>query len=214
MVDGDGDGTARSRWSGRTRIIVTLMSVFVAASAAAVAVPMVRGAVGPSGTTSPVGVSAAPAPSHNAVAVICVRLRDDDYCDRYSRDVIRRLPLSEAQRADAESVRRRLIDVLPRGRDGTPSCDAPQTVGPDGVRPEIVCAVDLVPPGADEVRRALTAAGYTQAVVRQARADDPAPIGSVLVAVAVGPACILVHIHRASTQGVVGGRLPDGRCLA
>ncbi|GAA2470369.1 hypothetical protein [Winogradskya humida] len=51
-------------------------------------------------------------------------------------------------------------------------------------------------------------------MARPAHAGDTAPIGSLLIAIGAGKAC-LIRILQADTQtGYFGGRLPDGTCLA
>jgi hypothetical protein len=45
-----------------------------------------------------------------------------------------------------------------------------------------------------------------------ARADDPAPRGSILIVLPVGAACVVIH-HDGDPQRTIGGRLPDGRCF-
>jgi hypothetical protein len=74
-------------------------------------------------------------------------------------------------------------------------------------------AMIVSPPSSSEVRQALTGAGYRDALVRVARPDDPAPRGSVLVAVPAGAACVVIH-HNGYPHRTVAGRLPDGSCLS
>ncbi|WP_372433672.1 DUF6993 domain-containing protein [Micromonospora coerulea] len=81
-------------------------------------------------------------------------------------------------------------------------------------RPDEPCSLTYTPPTADQVRRALVEAGYRDVVVRTAKMGDPAPLASVLIAVPVGPSCVVVHIRQDSTAASsISGNLPDGRCL-
>jgi hypothetical protein len=63
----------------------------------------------------------------------------------------------------------------------------------------------------------LEQAGFVNSTVRIARADDPAPRGSLLYAVPLGnDSCIVGHILElpgGSGGGIIGGVLPDGMCL-
>jgi hypothetical protein len=65
-------------------------------------------------------------------------------------------------------------------------------------------------------RRSLAAAGFDDVTVRMARPDDPAPAGSVIYAVAVGPACVLLDQTEPGPPGdeQIVGKRPDGNCLA
>ena len=75
------------------------------------------------------------------------------------------------------------------------------------------CSVEILPPSVRQVRTALGKAGHRTAVIRTARSDDPAPVGSVLVAVPTGRECILLFAEGGASRSWVAGRLPGGRCL-
>ncbi|RKR87586.1 hypothetical protein BDK92_1866 [Micromonospora pisi] len=200
----------RVPWWTPARTAVALCALFLLVSVGALVVPMARAGWAPERTVLrveasamavPAATSSASAPS--AVAFVCVRT-DDDYCARYVAELARRRPLTGAQRAEAEAARERVLAALPPGAAEPVSCVTPN--GP--------CAVRRSPPTLDEVRHALATAGHPDAVVRLAGATDPAPVGSVLLAAPVGPACVLAHVDGTGGQSVVSGRLPDGRCLA
>lgn len=136
--------------------------------------------------------SAAPADQAGSrpVGVVCIPdTLDRGYCSRYVKDVARRTPITGSPSALSSA---KAIDVAMLG-----------------VRPS---------PGqayVDAVRGALAA--YPGAVVRAARPDDPAPVGTVIFAVPVGADCVLGFL-RAGSNGVgvgpgVVGHLPDGTCL-
>lgn len=65
------------------------------------------------------------------------------------------------------------------------------------------------------VQRALTRAGYTDAVVRLGRAEDPTVPGALIWAVRVGDVCVLGDIVGPERRWHewYAGLLPDGRCL-
>jgi hypothetical protein len=81
-------------------------------------------------------------------------------------------------------------------------------------QPDGTCSAAMLPPTVDQARRALSAAGLTQLAIRTARAHDPAPAGSLLIAVPAGRACVLVFHAGSDMQSAVAGRLPDGTCLS
>jgi hypothetical protein len=173
-----------------------LTTMFVLAGLAALAVPLARAAVHtPEAAASPTAPPAA--------AVACARASHDDYCGRYAADLRRRLPLTDVERTTAEVIRDRVIAVLPRGEPSQHSCS----------RSAEPCSSTYSPPTVDHVRQALVQAGYRDPVVRRARADDPAPVGSVLIAIPVGFACVLVHIDGNSAPATVRGQLANGRCV-
>lgn len=195
-----------------------LVSVFVVASLTALVVPVVRGAGRPPQQVSGLMAVAtrastpAPLPLRDSIVTLCMRIpADEDYCDRYGMDFAQRARITQAQRAEADEVHRQLTSALPRVEPGKPTCIAVRATDRAVQNPP--CVIAFVPPSAEQVRRAVIAAGYKDAVVRTARSDDPAPAGSVLVAVEVGPACVLAYTHRITSQGTVAGRLPSGRCL-
>lgn len=69
---------------------------------------------------------------------------------------------------------------------------------------------------AEEVRRRLVDAGYRNVVARPARGDDPAAVGGIVHALAIGPACVMgfqLGWERVDAEYLMGTR-PDGTCLA
>ncbi|MEV4535234.1 hypothetical protein AB0J82_15525 [Asanoa sp. NPDC049518] len=66
-----------------------------------------------------------------------------------------------------------------------------------------------------DVRAALTAAGFPDAVARPARADDPAPPGTIVYAVPAGAACVLGYYDPStgSQRLQIQGSLYQGHCL-
>jgi hypothetical protein len=189
-------------------LTAALTAVFVVAGLAALAVPLARAALhSPAAASSETATSptAPPRPRY----VICAQ----DDCDRIT-DSLRRLPLSQAEQTAAEATLHRVTADLPHGEIQS-SCGPPSQ--PISDRRESTrtgrCSSTYSPPTIDEVRRALIQAGYRDVVVRQARADDLAPPGTVLIAVPVGPACVLAYTDGHSTPADVRGRLPNGRCV-
>jgi hypothetical protein len=77
-----------------------------------------------------------------------------------------------------------------------------------------VCWVEILPPSGGQVRAALEKAGYPAAVVRTVRPDDPAPAGSLFVAVPAGAECVLLFDDGDNPQSWTAGQLPGGTCLA
>jgi hypothetical protein len=82
-----------------------------------------------------------------------------------------------------------------------PPWDVPAFLAPGTVQPEAL-------------RAALLAAGLPDSAARPARRLDPAPAGSLLYAVDVGPACVLGYDLSGGGDRWVVGRLPDGHCLS
>jgi hypothetical protein len=185
-------------------LTAALTAVFVLAGLAALGVPLARATLHPP-ETAPSETAAPPRPQY----VVCV----DGNCARIT-DSLRRLPLSQAEQTAAEATLHRVTEVLPQGELQS-SCGPPSQ--PISDRRESTrtgrCSSTYSPPTIDQVRRALIQAGYQDVVVRQARADDLAPPGTVLIAVPVGPACVLAYTDGHSTPTDVRGRLPNGRCL-
>ncbi|HWS35272.1 MAG TPA: hypothetical protein VN408_21360 [Actinoplanes sp.] len=68
-----------------------------------------------------------------------------------------------------------------------------------------------------KVRQALTRAGYTGAVVRLGRDEDPTARGALIWAVRVGDVCVITDVTPPPVErwhSWHAGLLPDGRCLA
>ena len=199
MSEGDQGLLARGERGPRltpTRTAAVLAALFVMASVAALMVPIVRAA----SSSPPEGGPASP----TGFLVACMQVTGDDYCQRYAEDLGRRVPLSEAQRIKAEAVRQQVIAALPGSDAGALFCHAPDQR----------CSFTYTPPTADQVRSALIEAGFRDVVVRTAGANDPAPLGGVLIAVPVGSACVVVIRQSSTDTSNVSGQLPDGRCLA
>ena len=97
----------------------------------------------------------------------------------------------------------RIEAAFPPDRDG--SCEYDET--------EEFCSMEILAPTTTQVRLALRRAGIAAAVLRTARADDPAPVGSVLLAVPAGPACLLAYDDGDGLQQSTAGQLPEGTCL-
>ncbi|WP_203791208.1 hypothetical protein [Paractinoplanes rishiriensis] len=66
-----------------------------------------------------------------------------------------------------------------------------------------------------ESRDALTKLGYTEAVIRLARPDDPAAEGTLIAGVRIGEACVLSSSTRQFGGSTLwlAGLLPGGHCL-
>ncbi|MBE1489486.1 hypothetical protein [Plantactinospora soyae] len=186
------------------RIWLPVAVLFLLASAAAVAVPLVRGG----------GSAGAPDPRPTAAVerFACAQVASsvDDYCRRIAADLGRRAPLADGDRAAARPLQQALMEGFVRelGADcpgPTEPCLLPQATPPEAVR--------ATPPEA--VRRALVAAGFVDPVVRAARITDPAPSGAVLYAARAGYACLVGHVQpEIAAPPRVVGRLPDGACLS
>jgi hypothetical protein len=206
---------------GPARVVAGLVIVFVGAMVAAVAVPLLQGTGQSSPTALPPGSApppSAPQPSASTgelrFGIVCTMSTDDNYCPRLTDTILRRTSLTPAQYAAAEKVSEQVMDALPPGVEQEPICDPmPGSTPQDGGTLDEVCSVDVLPPPVPTVRRALAAVGHPDAIVRVARAGDPAPIGRLLVVVPDGPACVLVIDQGTDRNSTVGGRLPNGRCL-
>jgi hypothetical protein len=189
------------------RLAAALTAVFVLAGLAALVVPLARAARHPPETLS----SETAATPRRQYVVICAR----DDCDRIT-DSLRRLPLSEAEQTAAAAALHRVTEVLPHGKLRS-SCGPPSQPILDLDRRESTrtgrCSSTYSPPTIDQVRRAFVEAGYRDVVVRQARAHDLAPPGTVMIAVPVGAACVVAYTDGHSTPADVRGRLPNGRCV-
>ncbi|GAA2590449.1 hypothetical protein GCM10010435_81380 [Winogradskya consettensis] len=126
-----------------------------------------------------------------------------DTCMQMASELARRAPLTEADSLAGQTAIARIDQALAAATPSSPSC-APDDDG---------CLVAPTAPAAEQARKALSDAGFDDVAARTARAGDPAPEGSFLAAVGVGPACVLLYQQNASQSGTVMGRLPDGTCL-
>ncbi|WP_426509624.1 hypothetical protein ACPPVO_02200 [Dactylosporangium sp. McL0621] len=157
---------------------------------------------------------------------------DQGYCDRYVADVARRGDLTQEQRdrldADMRKAERAVqtplscADVLGQAPSGRfAECEGlPVPVRSDrGVRNRALStgdpAADL-PSFVEAIRVSLERAGYPGGTVRAARADDPAPRGTIMFGVPIAEACFVGYEAVPSGGGGYGlqGKLPDGRCLS
>ena len=198
------DGTP-SRW-GPARLAVLLLTVFVVAAAAALAIPFLRATADP----APVAATTVAAPTPTAAqsappgdGFLCVESATEPHCDRYVADLTRRAPLDEAGQRTARAASERMDGVMPPGREGP--CEFDEELE--------ICSVEILPPLPGQVRQALDKAGYRTAVIRTARIGDPAPVGSLLIAVPVGRGCVLSFDDGDGAQSWTAGQLPDGSCL-
>jgi len=177
------------------RIGLPIAVLFVVASAAAVAVPLVRASR-----------SASEPDERTAAAVeqfVCAQVASsiDDYCDRIAGDLGRRMPVTDDDRVAAQPRRQALLDGFVR------------ELGADCPGPLEPCRLPATTPEA--VRQALVAAGFNDPVVRPARYTDPAPAGAILYAVRVGRACLLGHVRsETAAPPLIVGRLPHDACLS
>lgn len=168
-------------------------ALFAIASAAAVIVPLVRGAAsaGEPETTA-----------EDRQLYACVHDSRDEYCDRISADMAERAPVSPGDWRAAQPLRADLMDTLTND------------VGLDCRWPRGACRGDDSPPTPEAVRRAIVDAGFLNPVVRYARVTDPAPRGAIMFAVPVVGACLVGYYASPPPSTVlVVGQLRDGtRC--
>ncbi|RZU48479.1 hypothetical protein EV385_0195 [Krasilnikovia cinnamomea] len=199
------------------RIWLVMFLAFLAACASAAGVPWLISMRSPS---APVENSVTAdgtrtnAQDHGSAserrAVVCAAppagRMDNGHCARISADLIRRTGLTPRQQQVAAQLAPAVDRAASSSRESRTECDSATAVCR-----RVASAAEV-----GEVRRSLAAAGFTDAVVRTARPDDPAPAGAVVYAVGSGPACVLGYLSPNST-GVgstqIGGRLPDGTCL-
>ena len=152
------------------------------------------------GSTAP-AVAALP----EGQAVACAESVDKPHCGRYIADLDRRVPVQAIRGREADNLRERIDSLMPPGREGP--CEYIDESGD-------TCSMELLPPTAGQVRAALDKAGYPTAVIRTARPDDPAPAGSLLLAVPTSTECVLLFDGGDNSQSWTAGQLPDGTCLA
>jgi hypothetical protein len=138
----------------------------------------------------------------------------EDYCDRYVRDLSRRGELTQAQRDALAPDQERAEQAL--RWPGWCIRPAPPHV-PDCARRGLTNRVESDHPGqadVEAVRVALHEAGFTTAVVRLARPNDPAVNGSIFFAIPLGEACFVGYLKslRGGGSQTLVGRLPNGHC--
>ncbi|MFU8876019.1 hypothetical protein [Micromonospora sp. SL4-19] len=141
---------------------------------------------------------------------------DSTYCQRVVDDELRRSELTPDQRADAEAAVEAVVKAIDHltfdcAQPVTEECLAEQA------RRRIMPATDRPARTVEQVRQALTVAGFADVTVRTAGQADPAPRDTIVYAVPIGTGCVVGHLaasgQGAGQQGVLG-TLPDGRCLA
>ncbi|WP_446218827.1 hypothetical protein [Micromonospora sp. IBHARD004] len=137
-----------------------------------------------------------------------------EYCDRYVRDLSRRGELTQVQRDAAAADQERAEQAL--RWPGWCVRPAPPHVA-ECVRRGLTNVVESDHPGPADVeviRKSLGEAGFTTAVIRLARPNDPAENGSIFLAIPLGEACFVGYMK--SLNGGVSwtlvGRLPNGHC--
>jgi hypothetical protein len=155
---------------------------------------------------------AAASPSHGpsqpvGFAIICsAHPKDPGYCDRYVADLGQRGQLTEAQRTEATARAGPVVEAV-RGLTQRHSRCVAESLRPDGGPPP--CRLVYDPIAIADLRAAL---GRGDAIVRPARPDDPAPVGSVFFAVRMADACLIGHADSTDAQHAIVGPLPGGRC--
>ncbi len=149
---------------------------------------------------------------------------EEDYCPRLVRDLSLRDTLTEADRAKAARRLEGVRTAVFRAELAVPESATcpPATVPPPGPC-MLVRNVDPIP-YADAIRRALSEAGFADAIVRVARTDDPAPAGGVVYAVPLdlrgsdsGTVCVLGHSNGNRSGGMgpmLVGTRPGGICMS
>jgi hypothetical protein len=166
------------------------------------AVALLASCAATGGKTPPAGV-ASPPPAATAAPTRCVYNRPanatDDPCKPRPPDGPPRAALTNAEKASAEPVRRAVEHAI------TSAVSCP----PGGCTPSDLARIS------DDIRTALTAAGFPDSIVRPARPGDPAPTDSVVYAAPAGPACLLGYYQPSTTQNrvQVDGPLAQGGCL-
>ncbi|MEV6717287.1 hypothetical protein AB0M48_35250 [Lentzea sp. NPDC051208] len=146
-------------------------------------------------------------PSGSCIGVVAAK--SDRHCLQQAQDIAKRAPITEVQRADAESRMQDLDRVIHRvglclDASGNPCPGAAAKRPPTAAE-------------ADAARQRLKDAGFgDSSVVRVADETDPAPVGSLFyVAEMPAGACVIGHIIEVpggAGARVVAGKLPSGGC--
>jgi len=153
------------------------------------------------GSTSAAGERTGGARGFSCVVVTSADQPEDDSCEKVASEFARRSTLDDDERHQTEQTRSAVQYLL---ADAEMDCRR---------RPATCSATGPPQLTVDEVRQALKTGGHQGAVVRTARADDPAPAGSIFYAVPTGPGCVLGHLgDGGGPNGIVLGTLPDGTC--
>ncbi|MCW3818502.1 hypothetical protein ONA91_29090 [Micromonospora sp. DR5-3] len=198
------------------RVIVSSQAALVGLALVALTLT----ACGPLSSATRTGSTATPDTSGSAT--LCVRAgpagQDDDptYCQRVVDDELRRSKLTPRQRAEAEAAAEAVGAAIDRM-----TSDCPQPVTEECMakqaRQRLFPTADNPEQTVDQTRETLTAAGFTDVVVRPAGQVDPAPRHAIVYAVSTGAGCVVGHLGasgRGGAQQQVLGVLPHGRCLA
>ncbi|MEU4217979.1 hypothetical protein [Actinoplanes sp. NPDC026623] len=202
------DGATSS--SPRRRLVAAVAIGLLTAGAVTVPIVASHGsdedaAAPPTRSPTPSSTAGAVAGSPGNQGIMCVESMVNPHCDRYIADLARRVPVPAIRRTDADKLRGRIDSIIPPGREGP--CEYIDESGD-------ACSVEILPPTAGQVRAALEKAGYSTAVIRTARPDDPAPAGSLLLAVPAGAECVLLFADGEGSQSWTAGQLPDSTCLS
>jgi hypothetical protein len=161
---------------------------------------------------TPAGLDAARPQPSSAPPVICSDpLNDDDgHCALELKDSHMRMP-APAVGEDA-ALDEAAVVVANRGRDG--GCAEPlDSNGHCPGNAELGATEEYV----TKVRQSLARAGYTDAVVRLGRDEDPTAPGALIWAVRVGDVCVIADVTPPPVERYhswYAGLLADGRCLA
>jgi hypothetical protein len=166
-----------------------------------------------SGLNRPRLPASAASPAGQPVVVPCGADRAattaDDLCHRVGEDAGRRARLTHEQSQQLATLAEQIRQLLSPWLPSEPAC-------PATTAPLSGCAVAYLPGPSElqRVRNTLAAGGFTDVVARVARADDPAPAGRLLVAVATGPGCVIaIFFLGRGWQIRTDGRLPNRSCL-
>ncbi|SMD19617.1 hypothetical protein [Kibdelosporangium aridum] len=130
----------------------------------------------------------------------------DKICERQAKDHARRTQLTPQQRAEIADKSVEVRSLIPPLPSREPTCPTPG--GP--------CRMNTGPVDAEYVAKAWSAvfrAGYEDAVIRLARADDPAPAETMVYGISVGPGCVIGYVSTSGGSSNVAGVLPEGGCL-
>jgi hypothetical protein len=195
------DDSPATRWG-----VIALAAVAVLTLLGGVAA-LVIGHLGGASSAAP---SAAPA-AHSPRYIACIQMDDDqDYCGRFARDIARRTELTQQQRDRLDAQARRADRAVHE-----PSfCADLLRQAPSGRYAQ--CEGLPATADAEAIRLSLDEAGFPGATVRAARADDPAPRGSIVFGVPIADACFVGYESppRGGGSYSLQGRLPDDRCLS
>ncbi|MBG0563498.1 hypothetical protein [Actinoplanes aureus] len=150
------------------------------------------------------------APASSAPPAVCADpINDPGHCAFELKDSARRTSVPAI--GESESLDEAAVAVFNTARGG----GCLEELDSSGT-----CAGEAVLEATEEyvtrVQRALIMAGYTDAVVRLGRAEDPTVPGALLWAVRVGDVCVFGDIVPGPDRRWhewYAGLLPDGRCL-